>query len=157
MLWLGAGLLELMDLDETELGQAGGDVIAPSLPGVVFVQHDDDLALAIGVLTDQFLLRGGKAAAHGLAQNPVGHAVFSAPLAAVLAPIRLVGNDHLFVALDDVLKFPAVMHVGRRHGPVMVSAVPPARSMDIGVVLDLMIHDLDAAGGSFKDCPNSTK
>lgn len=41
MVWLGAGLLELMDFDETKPGEAGGDVIAPGPTGVVFIQHDD--------------------------------------------------------------------------------------------------------------------
>src|ERR1039458_9222421 len=56
MLWLGAGLLELMDFDKTELGEAPGDVIAPGLAGVVFVHHDDDLALAVGMFPTGFRL-----------------------------------------------------------------------------------------------------
>ena len=35
----------------------------------------------------------------GLAQNPVGHAVFPAPFAPGFTPIRLVGHDHFLVAV----------------------------------------------------------
>src|ERR1035437_234423 len=52
----------------------------------------------------------------GLAQNPVGHLVAATPFAPRFTPIRFVGHAHLFIAGDDVLKFFAVMHVGRRQG-----------------------------------------
>ena len=64
MFRLHVRLIELMHPDETELRQAARDVFAPGLAGFILVEHDDDVALAAGVLPDQFLLRGGQRAAH---------------------------------------------------------------------------------------------
>ena len=51
----------------------------------------------------------------GLAQNPVGDAVLTAPLAAGFTPVSLVRHHHFLVALDHRFKLPAVMHVGGRQ------------------------------------------
>ena len=64
MFRLHVRLVELMHPDETDFRQAARDVFAPGLASVIFVEHDDDVALIVGVLADQFLLRGGHRAAH---------------------------------------------------------------------------------------------
>src|SRR5665647_2903844 len=47
-----------------KLRQTHGNILSPRPSSLVFVQHDDDLAVAVGVSLDQFLLRGGHGAAH---------------------------------------------------------------------------------------------
>ena len=48
--------VEDMYPDETVLGQAAGDVIASRFARIVFIKHNDDVALPRYVLLDQFLL-----------------------------------------------------------------------------------------------------
>ena len=47
-----------------EFCQTHGNILSPRPPGLVLVEHDDDLAVAVGVSLDQLLLRGGHGAAH---------------------------------------------------------------------------------------------
>ncbi len=63
--FLGAQVVRLLtflgkdvNLHEGELRQANGHVLSPRPSRLVLVQHDDDLAVAVGVLADQLLLRG---------------------------------------------------------------------------------------------------
>lgn len=53
-----------MNLHVGELGEPDREVITPRPPGLVFVQKDDDLAVAVGVFANQILLRLGHGAAH---------------------------------------------------------------------------------------------
>src|ERR1017187_7073883 len=55
---LCVGLVEDMRFDETKFRQTHGKVFPPRLARLVFVEHDDDLAVAVGVSLDQLLLRG---------------------------------------------------------------------------------------------------
>jgi hypothetical protein len=49
-------LVKGMHRHEDKLCQTNGNVLASRPSGLVLVQHDDDLAVAFGVLADQFLL-----------------------------------------------------------------------------------------------------
>ena len=52
------GPVKLMHPDETELGQSARDVFATDLACVILIEHDDGMTVGMGVLPDQFLLRG---------------------------------------------------------------------------------------------------
>ena len=51
-------LVEGMNLDEAEFRQTTRRCPRAPPSRLVLVQHDDDLAVAVGVLPDQLLLRG---------------------------------------------------------------------------------------------------
>jgi hypothetical protein len=61
---LHAGLVEGVNLHEYETRQPSRDEFAGITTSLVFVEHDNHLAVTIGVSPDQFLVRGGQVAAH---------------------------------------------------------------------------------------------
>jgi len=63
MFRLHVGLIERMDFHETEFRQPGRNIFASDLSRLIFVEHDDDVTVPVGVFPNQLLLRGRHRAA----------------------------------------------------------------------------------------------
>src|ERR1039458_84689 len=95
-------LVEGVNLDEHELGQSNRNVLAPRSSSLVFIKHDDDLAVAVGVSFDQLLLCGRHGAAHQ------GNYPATTELVKLHAPEESLHNDQrsrLFASAVKVEQF----------------------------------------------------